>query len=214
MRAAAILLAASVAAGCATAATSSRVEATLESALPGCCFERDSAMVLGRTSMALLRSLASVADDELAAVGSRSLREPPRTTPRCRRSQSRRQRPRASRDDVDRRQVVGRVVAGGQQLAHRVVEVQAEVRRWTSGAAWAAARAASSRCRGSPGSGCPRRPRCPGRRDRRWRPARPDGSLPRRSSAGRCKGLALIHTASTMFRSADWISPFRAPSRP
>ncbi len=65
MRAAAILLAASVAAGCATAATSSRVEATLESALPGCCFERDSAMVLGRTSMALLRSLASVADDEL-----------------------------------------------------------------------------------------------------------------------------------------------------
>lgn len=65
MRAVAILLAAAAAAGCATAATSSRVEATLESALPGCRFERDSAMVLGRTSLALLRSLANVADDEL-----------------------------------------------------------------------------------------------------------------------------------------------------
>jgi len=65
MRTVAILLAAAAAAGCATAATSGRVETTLESALPGCRFERDSAIVLGRTSLALLRSLASVADANL-----------------------------------------------------------------------------------------------------------------------------------------------------
>ena len=65
MRPVAVLLAVAVSTGCATAATSGRVEATLESALPGCRYERDSAMVLGRTSLALLRSLAGVAGDEL-----------------------------------------------------------------------------------------------------------------------------------------------------
>jgi hypothetical protein len=67
MRAVALLLSAVVAQGCATATTSHHVEATLEGALPGCRFERDEAVVLGRTSLALLRWLSGAAGDELDA---------------------------------------------------------------------------------------------------------------------------------------------------
>ena len=65
MRAVAILLAAVVSSGCATAATSSSIAEALESTLPECRLERDSTMVLGRTSLALLRGLSGIADDEL-----------------------------------------------------------------------------------------------------------------------------------------------------
>ena len=63
MRAVAILLAAVVCSGCATAATSSRVAETLESTLPECRLERDSTMVLGRASLALLRGLSGIPAD-------------------------------------------------------------------------------------------------------------------------------------------------------
>lgn len=65
MRAVAILLAAAAAAGCASATTSRSVAKTLELALPECRLERDSTMVLGRTSLALLRGLSGIAGDEL-----------------------------------------------------------------------------------------------------------------------------------------------------
>jgi len=67
MRAVAILLAAAAAAGCASATTSRSVAKTLELALPECRLERDSTMVLGRTSLALLRGLSGIAGDELDA---------------------------------------------------------------------------------------------------------------------------------------------------
>jgi hypothetical protein len=61
----ALLLVATLSTGCATATTSGRVEETLESALPGCRFERDTTLVLGRTSLSLLRWLSGVAGDQL-----------------------------------------------------------------------------------------------------------------------------------------------------
>jgi len=67
VKAVALSLVALVATGCATATTSRRVEESLESTLPGCRFERDDALVLGRTSLALLRWLSGAVGDELDA---------------------------------------------------------------------------------------------------------------------------------------------------
>ena len=65
MRLAPILIVVGVAAGCATASTSSHVADNFVASSPGCAFERESRMVLGRASMAFVRGLAGLAGDDL-----------------------------------------------------------------------------------------------------------------------------------------------------
>ena len=60
-----LLIAVMAAAGCATARTSSQVADNFAASAPGCALERESRLVLGRASMALVRGLAGLAGDDL-----------------------------------------------------------------------------------------------------------------------------------------------------
>lgn len=64
---AAILVVVASAAGCATATTSSQIAENLVASAPGCAFQRESRMVLGRATMALVRGIAGLAGDDLDA---------------------------------------------------------------------------------------------------------------------------------------------------
>jgi hypothetical protein len=60
-----LLIAVTAVAGCATARTSSQVAGSFVASAPGCALERESRLVLGRASMAIVRGLAGLADDEM-----------------------------------------------------------------------------------------------------------------------------------------------------
>jgi hypothetical protein len=60
-----IVVAATAAPGCATARTASQVADNFVASSPGCAFERESRLVLGRASMAVVRGLAGLAGDDL-----------------------------------------------------------------------------------------------------------------------------------------------------
>lgn len=53
------------AAGCASAGTSSRIADSFVAAAPGCGLDRESKLVLSRTSMAFVRALAGLAGDDM-----------------------------------------------------------------------------------------------------------------------------------------------------
>ena len=68
MRGAASLLAAALvvtAVGCASASTSNHVARDLAALAPGCATERADSIVMGRTTLALVRDLVRLADDEV-----------------------------------------------------------------------------------------------------------------------------------------------------